>query len=94
MNNGTAKGLWVAAGALLITISTTVFLGGSRLGKTEEAVAAARDRIAAVELRQALQEVVLDDIRERQARQEGKVDAKLEGLEKGQKAIIEKLDGG
>lgn len=100
--NGTAKILATIAG-VGITAASIIFFGGSRIGKTEAGVEAVDkrvtavkevvgDRITAVEARQDVQEAIVDDIRVRQARQEGKTDAKLEGLEKGQEAIMKKLD--
>jgi hypothetical protein len=90
MKNG-AKALVIIGTA--VTAATTVFLGGSRIGKTEAAVEATRKQVDKVEVRVDTQDLTMAAIKEEQAYQKGVVNTKLENLKKGQQAIIEKLDG-
>ena len=79
LGNGIKTG-FVAVG-IIITLVTTVFLGGTRIGRTEQAVAEASREREAISARQKVQEEMLATVRAEQAYQKGVVNTKLDNLQ-------------
>lgn len=68
--------------AIAATLTISILVGGMRLGKTESNVENICQTILALENRQEKHEIVIDELRRKQAFQEGLVTAKLDSLER------------
>ena len=68
--------------AFVVTLTTTVFLGGSRIGKTEKTVEIASECIVSLLATQKQHDEDIDTIKTEQAYQKGVIQTKLENLEK------------
>lgn len=69
--------------AFVITMTTTVFLGGQRIGKAEQSVQAICETMTGIRAEQDYLKKNVSQIETKQAYQEGVVNTKLENLEKG-----------
>ena len=72
--------------AFVVTLTTTVFLGGLRIGKTEQTVETTKEittkNYDAVLATQKIHDEKIDTIQRDQAYQKGVIETKLTGLEK------------
>ena len=67
--------------AFVITLTTTVFLGGQRIGKTEKTVEVASAGIIQMSLTLQKHDEDIDTIKTEQAYQKGVIETKLNNLE-------------
>ena len=72
----------VIVAAFVVTLTTTVFLGGSRIGKTEKTIEMASKCIVTLVDTQKVHDEKINTIQREQAYQKGVIQTKLENLEK------------
>ena len=86
-SNGVRTGFIIVS--IVAAIITSVFLGGARIGRTEQAVAEARKENNSIAARQELQEQIIDNMRTEMAFQKGVVNTKLDNLQNSIEQIME-----
>lgn len=84
--NGIRTGFVIVS--VVAAVVTTIFLGGARIGRTEQAVTEARSESKSIAAKQELQEQMLDTIRTEMAFQKGVVNTKLDNLQSSIEQIM------
>lgn len=72
----------VVVAAFVVTLTTTVFLGGSRIGRTEKTVEVISECLGNITVTAEKHDIDISNIKVEQAYQKGVIEAKLSNLEK------------